>query len=304
MKGPLRGAAWWLFSAAALITTGCASSGFGEPISGSDHLSPQERRLQGVENKLVELSRRLDTVNLTGMDRDYQNLASDMRQLRGEIERLRHELDQSQQRGKQQYLDMDRRLQSLEAAAAPAYGIPAYGAPSFGSPAAGTGDAAGAQFPVPRQTPDGPPPAAPSYQSSGVATPVTITSGSGASPEEESAYLNAFDALKSGKYDDAINGFKTVLSRWPRGRYADNALYWSGEAYYVKRDYANARQAFDGVLKQFTDSPKVPDALLKLGLTQIELKQTAEGQATLQSLVQQYPQSSAARLAQQRLGGN
>lgn len=304
MKGSLRGAAWAMLATAAL-TTGCASSGFGEPISGNSNVSPQERRLQAVENKLVELSRRLDAVNLTGMDRDYQNLASDVRQLRGEIERLRYELDQSQQRSKQQYLDMDRRLQGLAVPAAPGYGAPSGSAGgSYGAqPSAPSGATSPAYGQPVGQAPTSAP-SSPTYQSSGVAAPVTISSGSGASPEEENAYLTAFDALKSGKYDDAINGFKTVLTRWPRGRYADNALYWSGEAYYVKRDYANARQAFDGVLKQYPDSPKVPDAMLKLGLTQIELKQTAAGQATLKQLVELHPQSSAARLAQQRLSGN
>jgi TolA-binding protein len=41
--------------------------------------------------------------------------------------------------------------------------------------------------------------------------------------------------------------------------------------------------------------------MLKAGLTQLELKQTAAGKATLQKLVQTYPQSNAARLAQQQL---
>ena len=123
----------------------------------------------------------------------------------------------------------------------------------------------------------------------------------GASPEEEGAYLTAFDALKNGKYDDAIRGFRSLLEKWPRGRYADNALYWSGEAYYVKRDYRSALGAFQAVLQRFPSSPKGPDAMLKVGLSQIELNQQTEGRATLQKLIDAYPQSSAARLAQQRL---
>jgi tol-pal system protein YbgF len=134
-----------------------------------------------------------------------------------------------------------------------------------------------------------------------VPPPVTISQGSGASPEEEGAYLTAFDALKNGKYDEAIRGFRALLEKWPQGRFADNALYWSGEAYYVKRDYNSARAAFQAVLERFPNSPKGPDAMLKLGLTQIDLKQEAQGRATLQRLIETYPQSNAARLAQQRL---
>ncbi len=280
---------------------GCASSGYGGPISGgSDNLSPSERRLQAVETRTAELSRRLDAVNLTGMDQDAQRIRDDQRQLRGEVERLRFEFDQSQKRNRDLYLDLDRRLQRFESlgggASAPPTGV--YGGAGGVTPAA-----------TATVQPSGTVTTAPTTQAMAPATggavaPVTISNGSGASPEEESAYLTAFDSLKNGKYDDAIRGFKSLVAKWPSGRYADNALYWTGEAYYVKRDYKSALGAFQEVLQRFPASPKGPDALLKVGLTQIELKQDAEGKATLQRLVQTYPQSSAARLAQQRLGGN
>ncbi|TJY60829.1 tol-pal system protein YbgF [Sinimarinibacterium sp. CAU 1509] len=282
---------------------GCASSGYGGPISGgSDNLSPSERRLQAVEGRTAELSRRLDAVNLTGMDQDAQRIRDDQRQLRGEVERLRFEFDQAQKRNRDLYLDLDRRLQRFEnlggGASAPPAGV--YGGTSGLTPSASA-----------TVTPSGtvmtaPPMQAPTQMPApgGAVAPVTISNGAGGSPEEESAYLTAFDSLKNGKYDDAIRGFKSLVAQWPAGRYADNALYWTGEAYYVKRDYKSALASFQEVLQRFPASPKGPDALLKVGLTQIELKQEAEGKATLQRLVQTYPQSSAARLAEQRLGGN
>ncbi len=270
-----------LACASALLVS-CAG-GFGGPISGgADNLSPSERRLQAAETRLAELSRRLDAVNLTGMDQESLRLRDDLRQLRGEMERLRYDFDQAQKRSREQYLDLDRRLQRFENPGAATIGakVEPSGtvttAPAVSAPAA----------------------------SDGVAAPVTISAGSGASPEEEGAYLAAFDSLKNGKYDEAIRGFRTLLEKWPQGRYADNALYWSGEAYYVKRDYKAALGAFQAVLQRFPTSPKGPDAMLKTGLTQIELKQEADGRATLQRLVETYPQSNAARLAQQRLGGN
>lgn len=276
------------------LLSACASGGYGGPISGSDNLSPSERRLQQVESRTAELSRRLDAVNLTGMDQENLRLRDDLRALRGEVERLRHEFDQSQRRAREQYVDLDRRLQRFEGGAAPA-------APTgFGQPLppGARVETSGTVIMPPQST------MAPQVRAGAegsIAPPVTISSGSGASPEEEGAYLAAFDALKNGKYDDAIRGFRSLLERWPQGRFADNALYWSGEAYYVKRDYRAAQGAFQGVLQRFPNSPKGPDAMLKLGLTQIELKQEAEGRATLQRLVDTYPQSNAARLAQQRL---
>jgi tol-pal system protein YbgF len=281
---------------AAVLVAGCAG-GYGGPISGgsSEKLPPSERRLQAVESRSAELSRRLDAVNLTGMDQDNLKLRDDLRQLRGEVERLRYEFDQTQKRGRDQYLDLDRRLQRLEAGGAMG------GGSAMAQPMPGMGAKVEASGTV--TTPSAAPPAqAPSAD--GIAAPVTISSGSGASPEEEGAYLTSFDALKNGKYDDAIRGFRALLEKWPQGRYADNALYWSGEAYYVKRDYKSALAAFQAVLQRFPSSPKGPDAMLKAGLTQIELKQDAQGRETLQRLVETYPQSNAAKLAQQRLGGN
>lgn len=277
--------------------SGCASSGYGGPISGgSDNLSPTERRLQAVEGRTADLARRLDAVNLTGMDQEAQRIRDDQRQLRGEVERLRYDFDQAQNRARQQYLDLDRRLQQVEGGATPGAAAGTY--------YSGTPAGPGAMVRPSGSVASAPVTQAPAQAGPSGNAPVTISSGSGASPEEEGAYLTAFDALKSGQYDNAIRGFKTLLTKWPTGRYADNALYWSGEAYYVKRDYKSALGSFQEVLQRFPASPKAPDAMLKVGLTQIELNQEAVGRATLQRLVEAYPQSKAAGLAQQRLGGN
>ncbi|MGH8447563.1 MAG: tol-pal system protein YbgF [Solimonas sp.] len=284
----------------------CASDYGGSLSGGKDVLSPEERRLQSVESRVAVLQRRLDAANLGGMDEQGQHLRDDMRTMRGDVEKLRYDFDQSQQRNR----DLDARLQRLEAAAGGAAAgtvgaAPAtYGATAAAYPAPGVGSAAPASTPAPvAQAPAGnnsipvatPPPP------SGAPGAVTLSQGSGASPEEEAAYLGAFDSLKNGKYDDAIKGFRAQLEKWPQGRYADNALYWSGEAYYVKRDYKSALAAFQAVQTRFPQSAKGPDALLKSGLVQMDLGQDAEGRATLQKVIKTYPTSNAARLAQQRL---
>ena len=277
------------------LLSGCAT-GYGGPISGGNEaLSPQERRLQAAESRLAELSRRLDAVNLTGMDQENQRLRDDVRVLRGEMERMRYDFDQAQRRSKEQYLDLDRRLQRFEnpVAAAPGAAYPG----QFGSAAPATPPGAADAGNVAPPTSS----IAPAAPGAAVGGPVVISQGSGASPEEEGAYLTAFDSLKNGKYDDAIRGFRALLEQWPNGRFADNALYWTGEAYYVKRDYKSAMTAFQTVVQRFPTSAKAPDSLLKVGLSQLEMKQDTEARASLQRVVQMYPQTNAARLAQQRL---
>ena len=82
---------------------------------------------------------------------------------------------------------------------------------------------------------------------------------------------------------------------------ADNAQYWLGESYYVTRDFQNAAAAFQTLLDRWPDSRKAPDALLKLGYTQAELKHIAQARATLTSVSTRFPGSDAANLAAARL---
>jgi len=118
---------------------------------------------------------------------------------------------------------------------------------------------------------------------------------------DQAAYTHAFDALKSNDYAGAITRFKDFLRVYPQSLLAGNAQYWLGEAYYVMRDFDSAAASFRAVGDQYPKSPKVPDALLKLGLTQIDQKKLTEAHATLSDVVQKYPGSEAAKLAASRL---
>ncbi|HTY94694.1 MAG TPA: tol-pal system protein YbgF [Steroidobacteraceae bacterium] len=123
----------------------------------------------------------------------------------------------------------------------------------------------------------------------------------GAPGADQAAYNQAFEALKAGKYADAIAGFQQFMKNWPQSTLADNAQYWLGESYYVTRDFQDAAAAFQSVLDRWPDSRKAPDALLKLGYTQAELQHNAQARATLAQVSARYPGSDAANLAAARL---
>jgi tol-pal system protein YbgF len=118
---------------------------------------------------------------------------------------------------------------------------------------------------------------------------------------EQGAYSQALDTLKAGRYADAITNLKQFLSTYPRSNLADNAEYWLGEAYYVQRDFPSAATAFRAVGEQWPSSRKAPDALLKVGYCQVELKHYGEARATLKDVMQRFPDSDAAKLAGERL---
>jgi len=96
-------------------------------------------------------------------------------------------------------------------------------------------------------------------------------------------------------------GFYTIMSAQFFSSLADNAHYWLGEAYYVNKDFTGALAAFQLVVDKYPQSRKVPDAMLKVGYCDYELKQWQAAKDVLSRLTTNYPDTPAAHMAQQRL---
>jgi len=118
---------------------------------------------------------------------------------------------------------------------------------------------------------------------------------------EQNAYQQAFNLLKEGRYGPATDAFKGFLSEYPRGKYADNAQYWLGEAYYVTRQFEPALQEFRALVQNHPTSAKRTHAMLKIGYINDELGQSLEAQRILTELATRHPNTTAARLARERL---
>ena len=119
------------------------------------------------------------------------------------------------------------------------------------------------------------------------------------SPEAE--YQAAFNLLKDGKYDEAATGLREFVARYPQHELAPNAVYWLGEAHYVRRDYPAALAAFESMLRDYPGTRKSSDALLKAGYCQFELKRFGPARALLTRVVEEYPDTPAAADARERL---
>lgn len=121
------------------------------------------------------------------------------------------------------------------------------------------------------------------------------------SGDDRANYQAAFDLLKDAKYPEAISAFKNYLTTFPNSALADNAQYWLGEAHYVTKQYPDALRDFRTVLEKYPESRKIPDALLKIGYCNYELKNWGEARSALGQVVQRFGDTTAARLASQRL---
>lgn len=118
---------------------------------------------------------------------------------------------------------------------------------------------------------------------------------------DDDNYRAAFELVKEQRYDDAELAFKQFLVAFPDSDNAPNAQYWLAESYYVRQKYSNALSAFQTVIEKFPSSRKVVDALLKIGYCNYELKRWDAAKTALARVRSDYPGTTAARLAGQRL---
>ncbi|MDQ2993535.1 MAG: tol-pal system protein YbgF [Pseudomonadota bacterium] len=233
--------------------------------SNTDRLSMPER-VQRVENKVENLT----SLNLQAK---VEELQQTIQELRGQLEKQSHDLETLTAQQKSFYADLSGRLakpvQPSEGAAC-----------STSAPATA---AAPAAVPAP-----------------GLKTSSNVDPDQGSNNDEHQAYRQAFALLKSKQYDQALKQFQAYLKNYPKGHYTVNAYYWVGEMNYLLGNQKEAKKAFDKVVNLYPGNEKIPDALLKLAIIDIELGHKQKAAAMLAQIQQKYPGTSAARLAMMR----
>jgi tol-pal system protein YbgF len=219
-----------------------------------------EERLAKIESAVGSATDRSAVLELAGQ---IEALRTEVARMRGQIEVATHQVEMTEKRQKDLYLDIDTRLRKLEQAQEQAAAAAAAQPPA--TAAAGTPQ-------EPQQ-----------------------------SPGELRAYQAALDQFKLGNYSLAVSAMQGFLVTYPSSTLAPNAQYWIGMAYSGQRDYKSAIAAQRKVLAAWPDSDKAPDALLSIASSQETMGARKAAQQTLQELVGRYPQSSAAASAKQRL---
>ena len=153
-----------------------------------------------------------------------------------------------------------------------------------------------APAPAPNQSPVSPPVV--SVPSAPAPPPTAPAVARGAAQAD---FDSALGELREGRYAQAIAGFEQFMNAHSGSNLASDAQYWLGEAYYLSRDYNAAKEAFINLGLNHPQSARLPDALLKLGYLYGEQGDTPRARDVLQKLVQVYPNTPAARLAEQQL---
>src|SRR5260370_31535366 len=224
---------------------------------------PVQIKLNDLDTRLARIERVVTNQSLLDLANQSDALRNDLRGMHNDVDQLTNNLEASRKQQRDLYADLDRRMKVLESR----------GGTGAGS-AAGSGDAG-----------------------AGGAGADSSAPGS----DDKAAYQTAFNLLKDSQYDRAIAAFRKFLASFPDSPLADNAQYWLGEGYYVNKSFEDAQAAFQRVVDKYPQSRKRPDSLLKIGFCQYELKQWDSAKGTLSKVATQFPDTTAGRLAQQRL---
>ena len=114
-------------------------------------------------------------------------------------------------------------------------------------------------------------------------------------------YQKAFDLIKVGEYLAAEESLSIFIDLYSDTGFIDDAIYWLGESFYSQKKYNKALKEFQKIIKEYPNSEKLVEAILKTGFTQFELGDIEKSIKTLNQLIKSYPDSSSSRLAKEKL---
>jgi tol-pal system protein YbgF len=247
-----------------------------------------------IDQRLGELEAQARNRSIIDLFNQVETLRAEMARLRGQIELLQNEIENSQKRQRDLYVDLDGRMRKIEAAQQEA-----------------ARQAAQAAAPSPTSTPptqaavivdpsrSAPPAVAGQPQAPLQTTPVVPV----ADPSREQAtYDQGLEHFRAGRFGEAVTAFQFFMRSYPRSPLASSAQYWIGNSLYATRDFRGAIAAQRQLLTQFPDSGKASDALLNIATSQAELGDLQGARATLQEVNAKYPNTEAGAKARQRLG--
>jgi tol-pal system protein YbgF len=280
----------------------------------------------GLAARVERIERMLESRGLVDMLAQLEALQAEVNRLRGEIELQSYAIEELRKRERDLYSDLDTRLRRLESGLPPAQaGAPPSPADEASLQTLSTVEDVDEEVSAsaiadaepgltvelvgPPPAPASAPPAATPDATVAAAAPeipAAAPAGTAAPPgtdpiKARADYQQAFNLLKQSLYAQSIKAFQEFLVAHPGSEYADDAQYWLGEAHYVNRDFEPALGEYRKLVSGYPDSPKLTQALLKVGYTLQELGRIDEARAALQDLVKRYPGTSAARLAEERL---
>ena len=119
--------------------------------------------------------------------------------------------------------------------------------------------------------------------------------------DEKGQYEYAMGLLKQGDYELAEKAFLEFMTVGNDSSLLSNANFWLAETYYVRENYKDAAKNYLSLYQVYPDSKKAADALLKLGISLVNMDQKEQGCVTFIQLKDTYPNANTAVLDRGKL---
>jgi tol-pal system protein YbgF len=234
-------------------------------IAGCEMMQPRPdpmlEQVDELDRRIAALERVLASGSLIELTVQVDELQRETAELQGRTDTLEYNSTSTAERQRDLYLDLDDRIRMLEEQ------LQAQMVARDREAAAAPATAPPSALPVPGGT-------------------------------DRQNYEAALDILKQQDYERAGAAFRLFLRSYPDSLLAQ---YWLAETHYVRKEYGEALAQFRLVLSAYPRSRKLPDALLKIGYSHYELQQWGDARQALEQVTMEYPDSTAATLASQRL---
>ena len=119
--------------------------------------------------------------------------------------------------------------------------------------------------------------------------------------DEKGQYEYAMNLLKQGDYEIAEKAFQEFMAVGNDYSLLSNANFWLAETYYVRENYKDAAKNYLNLYQAYPDSKKAADALLKLGISLVNMDQKEQGCVTFIQLKDTYPDANTDVLDRNKL---
>ena len=122
---------------------------------------------------------------------------------------------------------------------------------------------------------------------------------------DKSIELDAFDEAKASlmgaKYKDSFSAFDRFISTYPKSEKIADANYFLGYSQFALKNYNAAIKTYSKLKELYPNSKIIPDAIYGIANCEIQLAKIANAKKTLRELIRQYPDAEILSKAKRRL---
>ena len=108
--------------------------------------------------------------------------------------------------------------------------------------------------------------------------------------QNNQTYMTSLGHFQNQEFDDAIAGFKELVSSDATNDLADNSQYWLAECYYSQKEFKRAIAEFEKVFT-YSGTDKDDDAQLKIGLSYQSMGNVNKAREEFQRMIDYFPGS-------------